>query len=328
MQQYLDVMRDILESGRVKGDRTGTGTKSVFGRQMRFDLQKGFPLVTTKKVHMKSIIYELLWFLRGETSVEWLNEHGITIWNEWAGENGELGPIYGYQWRKWPAVSVVSEAPGIHYEWEPEHLALQPIDQIAQVMSEIQTNPDSRRLVVSAWNVGDIDKMALQPCHILFQFNTRLLTTRERFALYSRAYEDDDDTLSPTKLWQKYPERNHHEILDIEKIPSRALDCQMYQRSCDFFLGVPFNIASYALLTMMVAQVTGCAPGEFVWVGGDVHLYLNHLAQAELQITREPRPLPRVRINPEKKSIDDFCFNDFTLEGYDPHPAIKAPIAV
>ena len=264
MQPYLDLVRHILEHGTPKGDRTGTGTLSVFGHQMRFDLGAGFPLLTTKKLHLRSIIYELLWFLAGDTNVRFLNENKVTIWDEWADANGELGPVYGYQWRSWPT------ADGRH------------IDQITQVIDEICRNPNSRRLVVSAWNVGDLDKMALQPCHALFQFY----------------------------------------------VADGRLSCQMYQRSADVFLGVPFNIASYALLTMMVAQVCNLQPGEFIHTLGDAHLYSNHLEQAREQLTREPRPLPSMRVNPDVRSIFEFRFSDFTLENYDPHPAIKAPIAV
>jgi thymidylate synthase len=264
MQQYLSLVRRILDHGTKKADRTGTGTLSVFGSQMRFDLEAGFPLLTTKKLHLRSILYELLWFLRGETNVKYLHENNVTIWDEWADANGELGPIYGYQWRSWPA------ADGRH------------IDQISNVIAEIKRNPDSRRLVVSAWNVADLDRMALSPCHALFQFY----------------------------------------------VANGRLSCQLYQRSADVFLGVPFNIASYALLTMMVAQVCDLKPGEFVHTFGDVHLYLNHIDQAKLQLEREPRPLPSMTLNPEVKSIFDFRFGDFTLENYDPHPGIKAPIAV
>ena len=264
MQQYLSLVRDILDRGATKTDRTGTGTLSIFGSQLRFDLGCGFPLLTTKKLHLRSIIYELLWFLRGDTNVRWLHENNVTIWDEWADANGDLGPIYGYQWRSWPA------ADGRH------------IDQISNVIDAIKNNPDSRRHVVCAWNVGDLDKMALSPCHALFQFY----------------------------------------------VADGALSCQLYQRSADVFLGVPFNIASYALLTMMVAQVTGLQPGEFIHTFGDVHLYLNHLEQARTQLAREPRPLPTMRLNPDVKSIFDFRFSDFTLENYDPHPSIKAPIAV
>jgi thymidylate synthase len=264
MQQYLDLMRHVMHHGVRKDDRTGTGTLSVFGHQMRFDLAQGFPLLTTKKVHTKSIIYELLWFLRGETNIRYLKDHGVSIWNEWANENGDLGPVYGAQWRSWPAPD------GRH------------IDQISQVTRAIRENPDSRRLIVSAWNVSEIERMALPPCHLLFQFY----------------------------------------------VAQGRLSCQLYQRSADIFLGVPFNIASYALLTMMMAQATGLQPGEFVHTLGDAHLYLNHLAQVDTQLAREPRPLPSMRLNPEKTSLFDFDFDDFELLNYDPHPSIKAPVAV
>jgi thymidylate synthase len=264
MQPYLDLVRHILDHGARKSDRTGTGTLSVFGAQLRFDLGAGFPLLTTKKLHLRSIIYELLWFLRGETNVRYLHENKVTIWDEWADAGGELGPIYGYQWRSWPA------ADGRH------------IDQISEVIGQINANPDSRRHIVSAWNVADIDKMALAPCHALFQFY----------------------------------------------VAEGRLSCQLYQRSADVFLGVPFNIASYALLTMMVAQVCGLRAGDFVHTFGDVHLYLNHIEQAREQLTRDPRPLPSMTLNPEVRNIFDFKFSDFTLENYAPHPAIKAPIAV
>jgi thymidylate synthase len=264
MQQYLTLVRHILDHGTRKSDRTGTGTLSVFGHQMRVDLNAGFPLLTTKKVHLRSIIYELLWFLRGETNVRYLHENKVTIWDEWADPTGDLGPIYGYQWRSWPASDG------------------RQIDQITPVIEQIKQNPDSRRLIVSAWNVGDLDKMALAPCHALFQFY----------------------------------------------VAEGRLSCQLYQRSADVFLGVPFNIASYALLTMMVAHVCSLRLGDFVHTFGDVHLYANHLDQARLQLEREPRPLPSMKLNPEVKSIFDFRFGDFTLENYDPHPSIKAPIAV
>ncbi len=264
MQAYLSLVDTILRHGARKTDRTGTGTLSIFGHQMRFDLGASFPLLTTKKLHLRSIIYELLWFLAGDTNVRYLHEHKVTIWDEWADENGELGPIYGRQWRAWPAADG------------------RTIDQLSNILAEIRRNPDSRRLVVSAWNVGELEKMALSPCHALFQFY----------------------------------------------VADGRLSCQLYQRSADVFLGVPFNIASYALLTLMVAQVTGLAPGELVHTFGDVHLYLNHVDQAREQLTRDPRPLPTLRLNPEVRSIFDFQFSDFTLENYDPHPAIKAPIAV
>ncbi len=264
--QYLAMMRHIRDHGTVKKDRTGTGTKSVFGGQMRFNLAEGFPLLTTKKVHLKSITYELLWFLRGETNVKWLQEHGVTIWDEWADANGDLGPVYGSQWIKWEGSDG------------------QIYNQIQDVIDMIKKTPDSRRLIVSAWKVDEIGTMALPPCHCLFQFY----------------------------------------------VADGKLSCQLYQRSCDFFLGVPFNIASYAMLTMMVAQVCGLGLGDFVWTGGDIHLYLNHAEQVELQLTRESdiRPMPTMKLNPEVKSIFDFKYEDFTLTGYDPLPAIKAPIAV
>jgi thymidylate synthase len=264
MNTYLDLLRHVLEHGARKGDRTGTGTLSVFGYQMRFDLANRFPLLTTKKVHLKSVVHELLWFLQGSTNVGYLQRNGVSIWNEWADKDGELGPVYGYQWRSWPAPD------GRH------------IDQIADVVAQIRSNPDSRRLMVSAWNVADIPRMALAPCHALFQFY----------------------------------------------VADGRLSCQLYQRSADVFLGVPFNIASYALLTLMVAQVTGLKPGEFVHTLGDAHLYLNHLEQAREQLTRTPRELPRIRINPEVRDLFAFRYDDFALEGYDPHPAIAAPIAV
>jgi thymidylate synthase len=264
MQQYLDLMRHVLDHGHQKSDRTGTGTLSVFGYQMRFDLAKGFPLVTTKKCHLRSIVHELLWFLKGDTNIKYLKENGVTIWDEWADKDGNLGPVYGYQWRSWPA------ADGRH------------VDQIKQVISQIRNTPDSRRLIVSAWNVGEVEKMKLPPCHAFFQFY----------------------------------------------VADGKLSCQLYQRSADIFLGVPFNIASYALLTMMVAQVCGLRLGDFVHTLGDAHLYSNHLEQTREQLSRTPRALPTMKINPDVKDIFEFRFEDFTLENYDPHPAIKAPVAV
>lgn len=264
MRQYLDLLQHVLDHGTQKEDRTGTGTLSVFGAQLRFDLAQGFPLVTTKKTHLKSIIYELLWFLRGETNVRWLQEHGVSIWDEWAREGGELGPVYGYQWRNWPTPD------GRH------------IDQIAEVVKTLKTNPDSRRIIVSAWNVGQIDQMALPPCHAFFQFY----------------------------------------------VADGKLSCQLYQRSADLFLGVPFNIASYSLLVLMMAQVCDLEPGEFIWTGGDCHIYRNHMEQVQTQLAREPRAWPAMKLNPAKKDIFAFEYEDFTLEGYDPHPAIKAPVAV
>ncbi|MET0029524.1 MAG: thymidylate synthase [Candidatus Thiodiazotropha sp.] len=264
MKQYLDLMRHVRDTGVVKEDRTGTGTRSVFGYQMRFNLEDGFPALTTKKLHLRSIIHELLWFLKGDTNIRYLKENGVSIWDEWADEAGNLGPVYGYQWRSWP---------------NPEGGS---IDQISQLVQQIRTNPDSRRLIVSAWNPAQVDQMALPPCHCLFQFY----------------------------------------------VAEGRLSCQLYQRSADIFLGVPFNIASYALLTLMIAQVTGLQPGEFVHTFGDAHLYSNHLEQVDLQLSREPRALPGMRLNPDVKSIFDFKFEDFELLDYDPHPHIKAPVAV
>ncbi|MCZ6915614.1 MAG: thymidylate synthase [Gemmatimonadetes bacterium] len=264
MKQYLDLLRHVMDHGNAKEDRTGTGTLSVFGYQMRFDLSHGFPLLTTKKVHLKSIIYELLWFLRGDTNVGYLNDHGVTIWNQWADERGDLGPIYGHQWRSWPAPD------GRH------------IDQLQNVIAEVRDNPSSRRLIVSAWNVADIPKMALAPCHVLFQFY----------------------------------------------VVDGKLSCQLYQRSADLFLGVPFNLASYALLALVIAQILSLEPGEFIHTFGDVHIYQNHVDQVSLQLSREPRALPRMRLNPDIENLEGFDYEDFVLEGYDPHPRIVAPIAV
>ena len=264
MKQYLDLLKHIRENGVMKEDRTGTGTQSVFGYQMRFNLEEGFPLLTTKKVHLKSIIYELLWFIAGDTNIKYLQDHGVTIWDEWADENGELGPVYGHQWRSWPAPDGRS------------------IDQLSQVIDLIKNNPDSRRILVTAWNPGEVDKMALPPCHCLFQFY----------------------------------------------VADGKLSCQLYQRSADVFLGVPFNIASYALLTLMLAQVCSLKPGEFIHTTGDTHIYKNHFDQVALQLSREPRKLPVMKLNPDVKSLFDFKYEDFTLEGYDPWPAIKAPVAV
>ncbi len=264
MRQYLDMMRHVLEHGARKTDRTGTGTLSVFGHQLRFDLTEGFPLVTTKRVHTKSILYELLWFLRGDTNVRWLQERGVTIWDEWADTDGELGPVYGKQWRSWGTPDGRS------------------VDQMARVVEQLRTDPDSRRIIVSAWNVGELDRMALAPCHAFFQFH----------------------------------------------VAEGRLSCQLYQRSCDIFLGVPFNIASYALLTHMLAQQCDLAPGDFIWTGGDCHLYLNHLEQARLQLSREPFPLPTLHLRRRPPTLFDYEFDDFEIAGYQHHPAIRAPVAV
>ena len=264
MKQYLNLMQHVLAEGTQKHDRTGTGTLSIFGHQMRFNLQEGFPLATTKKVHLRSIIHELIWFLKGETNIKYLKDNGVSIWDEWADKNGELGPVYGHQWRSWPTAN------GGH------------IDQISQVINQIKNNPDSRRIIVSAWNVAEIENMALPACHCFFQFY----------------------------------------------VADGKLSCQLYQRSADIFLGVPFNIASYALLTMMVAQVCNLTPGDFIHTLGDAHLYSNHLEQARLQLSREPKPLPVMKLNPEVTDIFNFKFDDFTLENYEPHPGIKAPVAV
>lgn len=264
MRTYLNLMKHVLDNGVPKSDRTGTGTLSTFGYQMRFDLAKGFPLVTTKKTHFKSIVYELLWFLKGDSNIEFLKENNVTIWDEWADEKGDLGPVYGVQWRSWPAHDGKT------------------FDQLKMILEEIKTNPNSRRMIISAWNVSQLDQMALAPCHAFFQFY----------------------------------------------VANGRLSCQLYQRSADVFLGVPFNIASYSLLVHMMAQVTGLQPGEFIHTLGDAHLYQNHLEQAKLQLQREPKPLPKILLNPEVKNIDDFRFEDFTLVDYDPHPRIKAPIAI
>lgn len=264
MKQYLELMQKILDEGSEKSDRTGTGTLSLFGHQMRFSLEEGFPLVTTKKLHLRSIIYELLWFLKGDTNIRYLHDHNVTIWDEWADENGDLGPVYGHQWRSWQAADG------------------RVVDQISMAVDQIRNNPDSRRIIVSAWNAGEIDKMALAPCHALFQFY----------------------------------------------VVNGKLSCQLYQRSCDVFLGVPFNIASYALLTHMMAQQCDLGAGDFVWTGGDVHLYSNHLEQARLQLSRQPKPLPQLKIKRRPSSIFDYEFEDFEIINYDPYPAIKAPVAV
>lgn len=322
MKQYLEIMQKILDHGHEKGDRTGTGTWSLFGEQMRFNLLRdGFPLVTTKKTHLRSIIYELLWFLRGEDNKNWLNEHGVTIWDEWAQPNGDLGPIYGFQWRSWPTPHRTSRIGG-------------GVDQISGAVKRLRHNPDDRRIIVSAWNVGMLDDMGLPPCHLLFQFYSHELSVRDRLRLYAPIRWSNSDTekvvAAQALVCHADSLHEHGLVQDMDRalIPRRGLSCQMYQRSCDWFLGVPFNIASYALLTMMMARVTGHAPYELIWVGGDCHVYTNHLDQARLQLSRNTLPLPKMLLNETVTSIDKFVYEDFKLEGYEHHPHIKAPIAV
>jgi thymidylate synthase len=313
MKQYHDLMRHVRDHGTFKSDRTGTGTKSVFGYQMRFNLQDGFPLVTTKKLHLKSIIHELIWFLAGSTNIKYLKDNGVSIWDEWADENGELGPIYGYQWRSWRGA-------GDSYTGSDVLNATVTIDQITEVMDQLKINPDSRRMIVSAWNVADIPKMKLPPCHALFQFYTRELTVEARHHWYNT---------HEIKTGASVHHMPHtHEWYDFYGVPRRALDCQLYQRSADIFLGVPFNIASYALLTHMIAQQVNMVAGEFVWTGGDCHLYSNHTEQVELQLSRDLRSLPKLEIKRKPETIFDYKFEDFEITGYAPHPAIKAPVAV
>lgn len=282
MKQYLDLLKDICDNGAFKTDRTGTNTISVFGRQLRFNLQDGFPLLTTKKMFWKGIAHELIWLLSGSSNIGYLTANGVHIWDEWADQEGELGPVYGVQWRNWPNWVLVPGHAGPHYEWVPDEMVNKPIDQITKVIERIKQKPNDRRLIVSAWNVAQIDQMRLPPCHCLFQFY----------------------------------------------VAKGRLSCQLYQRSCDVFLGVPFNIASYALLTLMIAHVTGHQPGEFIHVYGDVHIYLNHVEQVKRQLSREPLPLPTIVLNPDIKSIFDFKFNDIVLSNYHPHPAINAPVSV
>lgn len=333
MKQYLDLLRQVRFCTNKKEDRTGTGTLSIFGHQARYDLQEGFPLSTTKGLHLKSIIHELLWIISGSTNIKYLNDNGVRIWNEWADESGELGPVYGKQWRAWegPAVFVptadfaTDEIP----DDEGEYLPGATIDQLKNVIERIKTHPDDRRLIVTAWNPAEVDKMALPPCHCFFQFYTRELSIYQRTALSGEAQR-----LRGTVVYGDALRCDHVAVsslgmqLDDLGVPRRVLDCQLYQRSADIFLGVPFNIASYALLTMMVAQECGMVPGTFVHTLGDAHLYLNHLNQADLQLSREPRDLPKMVLNPNVKSVFDFKYEDFTLTGYDPHPGIYAPVSV
>lgn len=327
MKQYLDYLRDIQENGVQKGDRTGTGTTSAFGRQMRFDLKQGFPLLTTKKVHLKSIIVELLWFLRGETNVDFLHEHNVTIWDEWADENGELGPVYGKQWRDWTKFEhVPPHAEG--YEWIPENWQTQSIDQIQNVIDGLRENPDGRRHIVTAWNPAEIELMALPPCHLMFQFWTRELSIEERWQIMRDARPEVSMYHNSWEIEMGGDEAGAHEFLSHDQCPRRALSCQIYQRSVDSFLGLPFNIASYAILTHMFAQQVNMIPDELVWVGGDCHIYSNHQDQVAEQLLREPRPLPRLVIKRRPASIDGYKLEDFEVVNYNPHPGIKAPIAV
>ncbi|ENE2810073.1 thymidylate synthase [Salmonella enterica subsp. enterica serovar Newport] len=337
MKQYQDLMAEVFAKGTPKKDRTGTGTLSIFGHQMRFNLQEGFPLVTTKRCHLRSIIHELLWFLKGDTNVKYLNDNGVTIWDEWKNKDGDLGPVYGKQWRAWTAhdevhtgnKKIIAEMEEDGWEEagyrEASMLLTKDIDQIAKVMGQLKNDPDNRRIIVSAWNVADLDDMALAPCHAFFQFYTREMSLDERVQW---AEENDNE------LWSDYihatfvDENTRLGWLDKAGVPTRKLSCQLYQRSADVFLGVPFNIASYALLIHMFAQQANMAVGDFVWTGGDVHLYSNHLEQARTQLGRTPRALPKLIIKRKPDSIFDYKFEDFDIEGYDPHPAIKAPVAI
>lgn len=348
MRQYLQLMESVLSFGHEKKDRTGTGTRSLFGAQMRFDLTEGFPLVTTKKVHLRSIIHELLWFLKGDTNIGYLKDNNVSIWDEWADENGDLGPVYGKQWREWMDYRVIGEdnaeqaallkkagykffgsETGVALE-EPD-IWVRKTDQISKVIDQLRNDPDNRRIIVSAWNVGELDQMALAPCHSFFQFYTRELTFKERHHLVSFTDSEwhvpsvnaaiagslDTDDEASMLTW-----------MNTNGVPTRGLSCQLYQRSADVFLGVPFNIASYALLTEMVAQQVNMVAEEFVWTGGDTHLYSNHLEQARLQLTRDPHPLPRLKFKRKPDSIFDYQFEDFEIEGYVSHDAIKAPVAI
>lgn len=346
MKQYQDLMAEVFAKGTPKKDRTGTGTLSIFGHQMRFDLQEGFPLVTTKRCHLRSIIHELLWFLKGDTNIQYLKDNGVTIWDEWADENGNLGPVYGKQWRAWPHHKVIQadDKEGLATatekggEWvsggddlmnstTTPYVYRFETDQITKVMDQLKNDPDNRRIIVSAWNVADLDDMALAPCHAFFQFYTRELSVTERLDWMEinrpeqfKGMRFSNDIINNDALI--------HAAMDSENVPARILSCQLYQRSADVFLGVPFNIASYALLIHMFAQQANMAVGDFVWTGGDTHLYSNHLEQARTQLGRTPRPLPKLIIKRKPDSIFDYKFEDFEIEGYDPHPAIKAPVAI
>ncbi|AFQ96695.1 thymidylate synthase [Erwinia phage phiEaH2] len=342
MKQYLDLLRDVRDNGHEKADRTGTGTLSLFGAQMRFDLQKGFPLVTTKKVHLRSIIHELLWFLMGDTNIQYLKDNNVSIWDEWADEDGNLGPVYGKQWREWPDIRAVpyeefNRLTAAGYEdldagtWSMDencsiYFVRKNIDQISKVMEQLKNDPDNRRIIVSAWNVADLDEMALAPCHAFFQFYTRKMTPAERMSWLSENKPKDRAMIN--RVAYASQDDREEALTECFGVPTRVLSCQLYQRSADMFLGVPFNIASYALLIHMFAQQANMAVGDFVWTGGDVHLYSNHLEQADLQLTREPHPLPQLRIKRRPDSIFDYKFEDFEVVGYESHDAIKAPVAI
>lgn len=353
MKQYLELIHTVLNEGHEKADRTGTGTISIFGHQMRFDLRKGFPLVTTKKVHLRSIIHELLWFLQGDTNIQYLKDNNVTIWDEWANANGDLGPVYGQQWREWSDTKLVSHWDdaskkalydrGYHYSGSiarddpSKSLAVfsKRFDQIQTVIDQLRNDPDNRRIIVSAWNVGDLADMALAPCHSFFQFYTRALNYKERLQWVKDNCSEALDAWHETTNEQiamkdiDHDEASQQLVEWVEDIaPERILSCQLYQRSADVFLGVPFNIASYALLVHMVAQQVGMAVGDFIWTGGDTHLYTNHLEQATLQLSRVPHDLPKLVINRTPASIFDYKFEDFEVVGYESHPAIKAPVAI
>jgi thymidylate synthase len=332
MDQYLELLRDIQKNGCFKGDRTGTGTTSVFGRQMRFNLQEGFPLVTTKKIHFKSVVHELLWFISGDTNTKYLVDNGVKIWNEWADKNGDLGPVYGFQWRHW---DKFTEAPtdlsdftnelyveGMPQKVKPSRYIKESIDQLKNVIERIKTNPECRRLIVSAWNPADLPDMALAPCHAFFQFNCRPIPLEERHDL--NINDKNMYSVHSRSLTQKQLSRE----LDKLNVPKYYLDCQLLQRSCDVPIGVPYNIASYALMTHMVAQVTNTVAGEFIWVGGDTHIYVNQIDGVKEQLSRGPFPLPKIKLNPDIADIDDFKFEDIELVNYQCHPHIKMPVAV
>ena len=317
MEQYLNLLKDVLNNSCYKDDRTNTGVYSVFGRQMRFcDIQNKFPIVTTKKIHFKSIVHELLWFINGDTNIEYLNKNNVNIWNEWADKNGSLGPIYGKQWRKWKKYK--KSITGLYY------IEDKPVDQIKNAIDKIKNTPYSRRIIVSAWNVAELDDMALSPCHAFFQFNCRPMSFEQRVDYLAKG----DDEKEAVKFLKNKHEEEVEKSMDSIDVPKFYLDCQLYQRSCDLFLGVPFNISSYALLTCMISKVTNTVPGDFVWTGGDVHIYKNHKDQVHKQLKREPYDLPKLKINDDIKDIDDFKYEDISLVDYNCHKPIKAPIAV